>query len=247
MDHPSAITATVDAIAACESGNADSLFESHEATVIMPAIITWVENLCPGNAAGRLYLDWPLLSGMYRLQEYALGELPGEFSTMPERQKYAGNLARFLASAVEGGVMGDTRLARILTAPGILAPLLAISNGRGDFEMVLSNVEILATGWQRVSEVESLLQGSVIENITAQRSMLGVIRQGASLIQVHQVNPAKRASAVKRARREGYIQVIPLSSPQTREYTESTTQAERCDISIPEINSNGVQHPAIIA
>jgi hypothetical protein len=216
MECPSALAATVEALQACPGGT-DPIFWLKDCALVSTAVDMHVAFLGPSNAAGRRFAGWPAVLGSGSLQQFAVDalvwEAPSRRPPLPEEveEQLTDSLStfrKFLGGAAQEDQISAARLRTLFAHEGILAALQAVAEGREEPE---------GSNWPAARSSAILLNKAAIK-LQAQRcspeaytavqgTMLGVIRQGAVLLQLTAVAPAQRQRAVRRARRDGFLQV----------------------------------------
>lgn len=208
MECPSSLAATVEALEVCRVmalPEVDSRGGQQCELLIAGTIEFHTVALQPGNTDGRHFPGWPDLVGSESLQQFAMDVLS---PAAPERTVWSpsdvkGIALSFMANAGEAARMSETRLRALLTNGGLLAPLQAAAEGRADFTWAMMPVMILLSGCRQIhtpwdaSEVHAPVQSA----------LMAAMRQGTALLQLRAAPPPQQQRAVRRARREGFLQV----------------------------------------
>lgn len=114
----------------------------------------------------------------------------------------------FLAYAANHGQLGEARLDAALALERIAAPLRLAAAGHLD--RMASSAIILEVAWRHLRRAGRAPGGSPSAHAALQSVMLAALRQATVLIHLRAVAPAQQSSAVRRARREGFLQVETL-------------------------------------
>lgn len=216
MEHPLALAATVDPLQACPGAEAA---QRKDMLIIALALEAHVLCLDPNKADGwHFNLGWTDWLAAGSLQRYALKALADEslWSTLDTEQAgaYQDHLMQFLASAALAGKMSESRLSSLLTHQEILAPLREVGEGRGDADSFYTSAVILGTALQSSGKKSPPSAGSSAQRAVLS-AMLEAMRQGAALLQVEAIAPAKQQRAVRTALKKGFLKVH--FDPQARE------------------------------
>ena len=216
MQHPSALGAAVETLQACGL-HLGREFQDMD----LPVIGSAFEALVSFWPRGRSDQGWLDLLDSDSLQQYAMdatAPAPHLSHSTPQQQAVGASLQESehflwgLALAARGGKISDARLSTLLTHEGILAPLRAAPKGSVGASMVHACAIILEKGWHPASTQPRNLGSSPEAHGAAHSAMAVALRHSIVLLQLRAVAPARQQRAVKRAQKEGILQVKSLNS-----------------------------------
>lgn len=125
----------------------------------------------------------------------------------------------FLASALSAGKLSEARLRVLLLRQHVLAPLQVAAGRAHPVAGVTHDSQSFLTGALNEITTQHFKSGGLSDDspaahMAAQSAVMaiaGALWQGVVLLQLRAVAPAQRERAIRRARREGFLQVRPLS------------------------------------
>lgn len=188
---------------------------SKDLTIVRSAFSA-VASYWPHERNGQSLRGWLELLDSDSLQQYAMDAIapapPSSHST-PQQPSLGALLQQSepflwgLAFAAKGGKMSQTRLSALLTHEGILASLWAAPIRCVRSAALHACAIILDKGWHPAS-TDPRNPGSSPEAHGAAHSAMAVaLRHGIVLLQLRAVAPGRQQRAVKRAQKEGTLQV----------------------------------------
>jgi hypothetical protein len=210
MERPSVLAATVEALQACRP----SVYsQCHEVQLIFESLKVHIHALRPGNDGRRHFAGWTDMLGSDSLQRVSMEAIlpasPSSQLPLPavEAVQDTAALVGFLVDAALAGQVSEARLSALLTHEVLIALLKASAEGRADFDAISIPVKLLIAAWRHFSAQRRSPGGSPAEHGAAQSAVLAALRQGTAMLLLREVAPAQQQRAVRRARREGYLQV----------------------------------------
>lgn len=111
--------------------------------------------------------------------------------------------------------MSGARLGALVTDEVILEPLRRVAEGSADLERLQACAFLFANAWQHLAMLRSIPGGCTEAHAALQSVMLAAMQQGAVL---RALVPAQQQRAVRRARRQGFLQVRLDPQPDTSIY-----------------------------
>lgn len=174
--------------------------------------------LNPGSPDGPPSAAYAELLGSDTLQQYAMESLvvAGPSSHLPLSEEEAESelqpFRQFLVDAAEAEQIGEAHLTSLFTHEGLLDPIRTAAGGSFDLESVAASMEVFSAACGHFLSKGRVPGGSPTAHRAAQCSLLAALQQGAVLLRPRVTATDQKQRAVRRARREGFLQVCLGSS-----------------------------------
>lgn len=220
MEHPSSLAATAEALQACHTPQSVRFIDIIGFANVLGIHIAFMNS----GDTWRYAAAWADILASDSLQQYAMEALADvadwrQPNIQLDMSPRSGNLelagepmqwfSAFLAWAAISGEVSEARLSTLITHESILAPLRVMAEGHGGLKGIHSSTLVLEAAWEHFGEMQRSPAGSPDVHGAAQRVILAALQQTAVLLQLGAMAPAQRYRAVRRARREGFLQVHP--------------------------------------